>query len=68
MLNEWIDVSKLTKYLIAMVVGFALIFYGVGLLLIDAFNMNRMTDDEVIKRAKELGMVELRQLYNDQKK
>lgn len=68
MLNEWIDISKLTKYLIAMIIGFALVFYGVGLLLIDAFNMNRMTDDEVIKRAKELGMVELRQLYNDQKK
>lgn len=67
MIRDWIDVSKLFKYLLTLFIGMCFIVYGFATLTIDAFNMNKMTDDEVIKRAKELGMVELRQIYNDKK-
>lgn len=52
---------KIIMALLLIILGVAMVFYGFVSLHIDrAAAANRMTDAQIIERAKELGMVELK--------
>lgn len=57
-----INYKKILKYSIFMFVGIVLILYG-SLSLVFDDNNKQMTDQEVINRARELGMVDLNEAY-----
>lgn len=57
-----LDYKKLTKLIILMFLGFVIVIYGVLSIFFDKPD-RQMTDDEIIIRAKELGLVEMNEAY-----
>lgn len=54
------NVIKLRAYMLLMIFGLILLFGGVQSLIL-AHQPANLTDDEIILRARELGMVELKE-------
>lgn len=62
----YINMKKIYRYGILMVIGLSLFFYGIIEGVIKDHSMKEPTDAQVIERARELGMVDLReQLLED---
>lgn len=57
-----LNYKKLTKLIILMFLGFVIVIYGVLSMFFDR-TVHQMTDDEIIIRAKELGLVEMNEAY-----
>lgn len=57
-----LNYKKLTQLIILMFIGFVIVIYGVLSIFFDR-NEHQMTDDEIIIRAKELGLVEMSEAY-----
>lgn len=57
-----LNYKKLLKYSVIMFVGIVLVIYGALSLVFDTDN-RAMTDQEIINRARELGMVDLNEAY-----
>lgn len=56
------NTKKMIRYFILLLIGFSLVFYGVISFYEDQKKFERsLTDEQVIQRAKELGMVELKE-------
>jgi hypothetical protein len=62
-MNSIFDFKKLYKYIIMFAIGIILILNGLISLSMDATSSRRISDDEVIKRAKALGLVDLKEEY-----
>lgn len=58
-----INVKKIIKYFVMLLFGFSLIFYGVINMVIKDKSAVEITDDEIIRRAKELGLVGIEEYY-----
>lgn len=58
-----IKVKKIMKYFVMLLVGFSLVFYGVINMVIKDKSAVEITDDEIIRRAKELGLVGIEEYY-----
>jgi sulfur relay (sulfurtransferase) DsrF/TusC family protein len=58
-----VNFKKLTRYFLFMLIGLFLISYGVISLATGKVVKEELTDDEIISRAKDLGMVEIRDIY-----
>ncbi len=59
------DYGKLTRYLLLMLAGLSLIFYG----LLDGLfrpEPERISDRQIIERARELGMVPVTETYGQE--
>lgn len=63
-----VNTRKLLNYFIMLIIGISLIFYGV-LSYYDDFRgfTSNLSDEEIIIRAKALGMVEVKDLIKDDK-
>ena len=57
-----INYSKVVRYVILLIVGMSFISYGI-LTFSQPKEVEVMTDREIIERAKDLGLVEPRDLY-----
>lgn len=57
-----LNYKKLLKYSLIMFIGIVLVIYGVLSLAFDT-DSRAMTDQEIINRARELGMVDLNEAY-----
>lgn len=57
-----LNYRKLTQLIILMFLGFVIVIYGVLSIFFDK-NEHQMSDDEIIIKAKELGLVELSEAY-----
>lgn len=57
-----LNYKKLLKYSIFMFIGIVLFIYGALSLVFDTDNRS-LTDQEIINRARELGMVDLNEAY-----
>lgn len=57
-----LNYKKLTQLIILMFIGFVIVIYGLLSIFFDRSNYI-MTDDEIIIRAKELGLVEMSEAY-----
>ncbi len=58
-----LNLKRMSKYLIMLLIGLSLIFYGMIKIVIEDHSMKEVSDEEVIRRAKELGFVEIKELY-----
>ncbi len=57
-----LNIKKMYKYFVMLILGLSLIFYGLMSFIIDQTQFkNVMTDEQIIERAKDLGMVELKE-------
>lgn len=61
-----LNYRKLTRYLILLTLGIIMIVYGLFRLGLD-FKQVEMTDREIIERARELGMIEITEAYEQSK-
>jgi len=52
----YINMKRIYRYGLLMVVGMSLIFYGMIQMVIEDHSMDQITDEEVIERARGLGM------------
>ncbi len=56
-----VNIRKLIKYWVLLVIGLSLIFYGViGYYENRQLIMQNISDEEIIERAKGLGMIEIK--------
>lgn len=57
--------KKIIASLLLLILGLSLIFYGMTLIYIDSTRFqSKMTDAQVIERAKKLGLIELKDYLN----
>lgn len=61
-----LDFKKLTIYFLTLIFGISLIVYGM-LDFVVIKNNNEISDKEIIRRAKDLGMVEVKNQIKDKK-
>ncbi len=59
----YINIKKIYRYFALLVIGLSLVFYGVIDMVIEDHSMDQISDEEVIERARELGMVGINELY-----
>ncbi|BEP30089.1 hypothetical protein [Helicovermis profundi] len=57
------EIKKVYKYFILFVIGVILVINGFLTIIITKNGVSEVSDDYVIKRAKELGMIELNKAY-----
>lgn len=62
------DVKKIFSLFLLLILGLSLLFYGIFSYTIDMkmYKME-MTDQEIIERAKDLGMVEIKEALEENK-
>ncbi len=53
----YINTKRLYRYFVLLIIGFSLLFYGIINLVIKDHSMETMSDEEIIERAKDLGMI-----------
>lgn len=51
--------KKFTKYIVLLIIGMSFIIFGILNIAID-INTKELTEQEIIEKAKELGMVEIK--------
>lgn len=57
--------KKVIASLLLLIFGISLIFYGLTLIYIDSTRFQaKMSDEEIIERAKKLGLIELKDYIN----
>lgn len=56
-----INMKKMIRYVIAMIIGLSLTVYGVIDLTVAKYGPKPMSDAEIIERAKDLGMVDIKE-------
>lgn len=58
-----INMRKMIRYAIIMVIGMSLTVYGVIDLTVSKYGPKPMSDAEIIERAKDLGMVDIKEAW-----
>lgn len=58
-----INMKNVTKYFVMLLIGFSLLFYGIIGMVIKDKSMTQITDNEIIEKAKELGMVSINEVF-----
>lgn len=58
-----INIKNVTKYFVMLLIGFSLLFYGIIGMVIKDKSMTQITDNEIIEKAKELGMVSINEVF-----
>ncbi len=53
----YINTKKLFRYFVLLIIGFSILFYGLINLVIEDHSMKTLSDEEIIERAKDLGMM-----------
>ena len=61
-----VNFKKIARYFLCMLIGLFLISYGIISMSTGKVVKETLTDDEIISRAKDLGMVEMRDIYIDE--
>ena len=61
------DMKKMIRYAIMLMVGLSLTVYGVIDLTISKYGPKPMSDAEIIERAKDLGMVDIKEKWIESK-
>ena len=59
----YINIKKIYRYFALLVIGLSMVFYGVIDMVLEDHSMDQISDQEVIERARELGMVGINELY-----
>lgn len=62
-----INYKKISYYFLLLIIGMSFIVFGVINIAIDRNNIE-LTDNEIIERAKDLGMVEFKEIVIDKEK
>lgn len=58
-----VDMKKIIRYGILMVIGMSLTVYGLIDITVSRYAPPPMSDEEVIERAKDLGMVDIKEQW-----
>jgi len=64
----YINIKKIYRYFILLAIGLSMFFYGVIQLTIEDKSVVEPTDEEIIERAKELGMISINEIYLEKSK
>jgi hypothetical protein len=64
----YINIKKIYRYFILLAIGLSMFFYGVIQLTIEDKSAVEPTDEEIIERAKELGMISINEIYLEKSK
>jgi len=57
------EIKRIVRYGIMLVLGLSLMVYGFIDLTTSRYSVDPMTDDEIVERAKELGMVSIKEKW-----
>lgn len=52
-----INIKKMIRYFMMLLIGFSLVFYGIIEFVIEDHSQKELSDFEIIEKARELGMV-----------
>ncbi len=55
--------NKMMKYFVFLVFGMSFVVYGIMDLAFSKYHTPPMTDEEIISKAKELGMIEIKEAW-----
>lgn len=64
----YINMKKIYRYFILLAIGLSMFFYGVIQLTVEDKSVVELTDDEIIERARELGMISISEYYLEKTK
>lgn len=63
-----VDINKSTKkmyvYVIFLIIGLSLIFYGILEMVVQDHAQTELTENQIIEKAKDLGMVEVKDAFS----
>lgn len=58
--------KRLIRSIVVLILGLSLIFYGIIGITVEQFSQE-MSDEEIIQRAKDLGMIEIKEKFKKNK-
>jgi hypothetical protein len=58
-----VDMKKIMRYGLVMVVGMTVMVYGMIDIAVETYGPRPMSDAEIIQRAKDLGMVDIKEAW-----
>ncbi len=57
------NIKNMFGYFIMLIVGMSFIVYGITDIAMDKYQVAPLTDEQIVERAKELGMVDIKEAW-----